>query len=64
MVDRELALARAEVQKGRVHGPFESAKEMLAALHRRARRKKPDKGSNAPPLHQTPTLLPLIPDPK
>ena len=45
LIDRELALALAEVRKGRVHGPFESAKEMIAALHRGARRKKPAKAS-------------------
>lgn len=39
LIDRELALAFAEVQKGRVRGPFGSAKEMIAALHRSARRK-------------------------
>ena len=45
LIDRELALALAEVQKGRVHGPFGSAKDMIAALQRGARRKKPAKAS-------------------
>jgi AbrB family looped-hinge helix DNA binding protein len=45
LIDREVALALAEVQKGRVHGPFGSAKEMIAALHRGARRRKPAKAS-------------------
>jgi len=45
LIDRELALALAEVRKGRVQGPFESANEMIAALHRSAQRKKPAKPS-------------------
>ncbi len=43
LIDRELALALAEVQKGQVQGPFASAREMIAALRRSARRKKPAK---------------------
>ncbi len=45
LIDRELALALAEVQKGRVRGPFASANEMIAALQRGARRRKPAKAS-------------------
>lgn len=45
LIDRELALALAEARKGRLHGPFESAREMIAALHRSARRRKPAKAS-------------------
>lgn len=45
LIDRELALALAEVRKGRVQGPFASAEEMLAALRSGARRKKPAKAS-------------------
>ena len=35
VVDRELALALEDVRKGRVIGPFTSAKDMLADLHKR-----------------------------
>lgn len=45
LIDRELALALAEARKGRIHGPFGSAREMIAALHRSARRRKPAKAS-------------------
>ena len=40
VVDRELALALDDVRKGRVHGPFDSAKEAIAFLHKGAKRKK------------------------
>lgn len=39
LVDRELARALEDVRKGRVHGPFRSAKEAIGFLHRS--RKKP-----------------------
>ena len=32
VIDRELALALEDVKKGRVYGPFRSAKEMLRSL--------------------------------
>lgn len=35
IVDRELALALEDVRKGRVYGPFRSAKEAVRALRRR-----------------------------
>lgn len=35
IVDRELALALEDVRKGRVFGPFRSAKEAVRALRRR-----------------------------
>jgi len=38
IIDRELAHALEDVRKGRVHGPFNSAREMLADLHKRAAR--------------------------
>ena len=38
VVDRELALALEDVRKGRVHGPFLSAKEVIQSLHREAKR--------------------------
>lgn len=38
LIDRELAFALAEVRKGRVVGPFHSAGELLADLHKRAAR--------------------------
>jgi len=41
VVDRELALALEDVRKGRVYGPFSSAKEVIQSLHREA--KKPRK---------------------
>ncbi len=41
LVGRELALAWEDVRKGRVHGPFRSAKEAIAFLHRS--RKNPSK---------------------
>ncbi|MGH7410639.1 MAG: AbrB/MazE/SpoVT family DNA-binding domain-containing protein, partial [Candidatus Methylomirabilis sp.] len=33
VVDRELALALEDVKKGRVHGPFSSAKDLIRSLH-------------------------------
>ncbi len=49
VVDRELARALEDVRKGRTHGPFNSAAEMLRDLHkrvaRRQRRKKSAKAS-------------------
>lgn len=38
VVDRELALALEDVKKGRVYGPFSSAKELIHSLHRKAKR--------------------------
>ena len=38
VVDRELALALEDVRKGRVYGPFLSAKEMIRSLHREAKK--------------------------
>ena len=38
VVDRELALALEDVRKGRVYGPFSSAKEVIQSLHREAKR--------------------------
>lgn len=38
LIDRELALALEDVRKGRVHGPFDTAEELVASL-RRGRRK-------------------------
>ena len=38
VIDRELALALADVRKGRVVGPFNSAAELLADLHKRVAR--------------------------
>ncbi len=38
VVDRELALALEDVKKGRVHGPFASAKAMIHSLHQEAKR--------------------------
>jgi AbrB family looped-hinge helix DNA binding protein len=35
IVDRDLALALEDVRKGRVYGPFRSAKEAVRALRRR-----------------------------
>jgi AbrB family looped-hinge helix DNA binding protein len=35
VIDRELARALEGVKKGRVHGPFNSASELLADLHKR-----------------------------
>jgi hypothetical protein len=37
-VDRELALALEDVRKGRVYGPFSSAKEVIQSLHREAKK--------------------------
>ena len=34
VIDRELALALEDVKKGRVYGPFGSAKEVLRSLRR------------------------------
>ena len=34
-IDRELALALEDVRRGRTHGPFDSAEEMLRDLHKR-----------------------------
>jgi len=38
VVDRELALALEDVRKGRVYGPFSSAKEAIQSLHREAKK--------------------------
>ena len=38
VVDRELALALQDMKKGRVHGPFRSAREAVRSL--RSRRKR------------------------
>jgi len=38
VVDRELALALEDVRKGRVYGPFSSAKEVIQSLHREAKK--------------------------
>jgi AbrB family looped-hinge helix DNA binding protein len=40
LVDREIALALEEVRKGRVVGPFHSAKALVADLQRRVAREK------------------------
>jgi AbrB family looped-hinge helix DNA binding protein len=33
LVDREIAEGLADLKEGRTHGPFDSAEEMIAALH-------------------------------
>lgn len=38
VVDRELALALEDVRKGRIYGPFSSAKEVIQSLHREAKK--------------------------
>jgi len=38
VVDRELALALEDIRKGRVYGPFSSAKEVILSLHREAKK--------------------------
>ncbi len=40
VVDRELALALEDVKKGRIYGPFRSAKEMIRSLHQEAKRSR------------------------
>ena len=40
VVNRELALAREDVRKGRVYGPFRSAKDIIRSLHQEAKRSK------------------------
>lgn len=40
VVDRELALALEDVRKGRVYGPFSSAKEVIQSLHREAKKQR------------------------
>ena len=48
VVDRELARALEDVRKGRVIGPFTSAKEMLTDLHKRvAQHQKRKKAAQA-----------------
>lgn len=37
VVDRALAEAEEDFQKGRTHGPFDTAEEMIAALHENVR---------------------------
>jgi AbrB family looped-hinge helix DNA binding protein len=34
MVDREIAEGLEDVKKGRTHGPYDSAEEMISSLHR------------------------------
>ena len=44
LVDREIAEGLEDLREGRTYGPYESAQEMIAALHRMTRRptkKKP-----------------------
>ena len=43
VVDRELALALDDVRKGRVHGPFDTAKEAIAFLHQKPKPRKSKK---------------------
>ncbi|MGH7629278.1 MAG: AbrB/MazE/SpoVT family DNA-binding domain-containing protein [Gemmatimonadales bacterium] len=45
VVDRELALALEDIRKGRVHGPFNTAREAIAFLHRGAKRRRAAKAS-------------------
>lgn len=45
VVDQGLAQSLEDFRKGRFHGPFESAEEMAAALHRMAGRPKRTKRS-------------------
>ena len=40
VVDRELALALEDLKKGRVYGPFSSAKAMIRSLHQEAKRSR------------------------
>ena len=40
VVDRELALALEDMKKGRVYGPFSSAKAMIRSLHQEAKRSR------------------------
>ena len=44
LVDREIAEGLEDIRKGRTYGPYDSAQEMIAALHRMTRKavgKKP-----------------------
>ncbi len=45
VVDRELALALEDVRKGRLHGPFNTAKDAIAFLHKSAKRRRAAKAS-------------------
>ncbi len=40
VLDRELAIALKEVNEGKTHGPFKTAKAAIRFLHRRARKLK------------------------
>ena len=40
VVDRELALALEDLKKGRVYGPFSSAKAMIRSLHQEVKRSR------------------------
>ena len=47
IIDRGIAESLEDYKKGRVYGPFDTAEEMIASLHRNAkklrRRKKPSR---------------------
>ena len=40
VIDRELALALQDVRRGRTHGPFPTAKEAIAFLHKATKRRR------------------------
>lgn len=40
VVDRAIAEGLADIRKGRVFGPFSSAKAMIEDLHRRTKKRK------------------------
>ena len=46
IVDRGIAESLEDYKKGRVYGPFDTAEEMIASLHRNAKKLRRRKKSN------------------
>jgi AbrB family looped-hinge helix DNA binding protein len=40
LIDRDIAESQEQIKKGKFYGPFETADEMIEALHRQSRRGK------------------------
>jgi AbrB family looped-hinge helix DNA binding protein len=46
-LEKRLAESFEDVRKGRTYGPFNSAKELVADLHRRTKKRAPERGGKA-----------------
>lgn len=45
LIDREIAEGLEDFKKGRTYGPFDSAEDMIASLHRMTRKRTKSKAS-------------------